>query len=79
MTGGYRYRGAASPALSGYFVYGDYCSGRIWGATRNAAGAWTSAQLLSAGFNISTFGEDAAGEVYVAAYNTGVIYRLIAQ
>ncbi len=31
VTGGHRYRGAANPALAGYFVYGDFCSGRIWG------------------------------------------------
>jgi hypothetical protein len=78
VTGGYRYRGAASPALVGYFVYGDYCSGRIWGATRNAGGSWTIVQLLQPGFNISTFGEDEAGEMYVAAYNTGVVYRVSA-
>ena len=79
VTGGHRYRGAANPALAGYFVYGDFCSGRIWGSTRSANGVWSTAQLLLSGFNISTFGEDAAGEIYVAAYNTGVIYRISAQ
>jgi hypothetical protein len=78
ITGGYRYRGSASPALTGYFVYGDFCSGRIWGATRSASGVWSTSELLLAGFNISTFGEDEAGEIYVAAYNTGTIYHVTA-
>jgi glucose/arabinose dehydrogenase len=79
VTGGPRYRAAANPALAGYLVYGDFCSGRIWGSTRSANGVWSTAQLLLSGFNISTFGEDAGGEIYVAAYNTGVIYRLVAE
>jgi glucose/arabinose dehydrogenase len=79
VTGGHRYRGSVYPSLTGQFLYGDFCSGRIWGATQNANGTWTTTQLLLSGFNISTFGEDAAGEVYVAAYNTGVIYRIVQQ
>ncbi|HKA44995.1 MAG TPA: PQQ-dependent sugar dehydrogenase, partial [Burkholderiales bacterium] len=79
VTGGHRYRGASYPVLSGYFLYGDFCSGRIWGATRNANGIWTTTQLATSGFQISTFGEDAAGEIHVAAYSTGAIYRIAAQ
>jgi glucose/arabinose dehydrogenase len=78
ITGGYRYRSGAYPVLTGRFVYGDFCSGRIWGATQGAAG-WTTTPLLIAGFNISTFGEDETGEIYVAAYNTGTIYRITAR
>ena len=76
VTGGHRYRGPAYPALSGYFLYGDFCSGRIWGAT-NAGGNWTTTELLVTGLGISTFGEDEAGEIYVAVHNTGVIYRIV--
>jgi glucose/arabinose dehydrogenase len=79
VTGGYRYRGAASPALAGYYLYADYCSGRMWGATWSGAGPWTTVQLLQTGFSVSTFGEDEAGEIYVAAHNTGVMYRISAQ
>ncbi len=79
VTGGHRYRGVAYPALTGHFLYGDFCSGRIWGAMGNAGGVWTTKELLLTGFNISTFGEDQAGEIYVAGYNTGVIYRLVQQ
>ena len=78
VTGGHRYRGAAHPSLAGYFLFGDYCSGRIWGAT-NASGNWVSTELLDTSLNISTFGEDEAGELYLASYSTGTIYRISAQ
>ena len=79
VTGGYRYRGVAYPSLSGYYLYADYCSGRIWGAVRSANGTWTTSQLLDTDLNISTFGEDQAGELYLASLGTGVIYRISAQ
>lgn len=77
VTGGYVYRGTRNPRLIGQYIYGDYCSGIIWGATRNADGTVTSRMLLDATFNISTFGEDAAGEVYVGGYSNGVLYRIV--
>ncbi|HEU4886735.1 MAG TPA: PQQ-dependent sugar dehydrogenase [Thermoanaerobaculia bacterium] len=77
VTGGYVYRGTRSPRLIGQYIYGDYCSGIIWGGTRNANGTVTSRVLIDATFNISTFGEDAAGEVYVGGYSNGVLYRLV--
>jgi glucose/arabinose dehydrogenase len=78
VTGGYRYRGLQFPGLAGMYVYGDFCSGRIWGATRTGTtGPWTITQLLDWTSNISTFGEDEAGELYVAQYAAaGSIYRV---
>jgi glucose/arabinose dehydrogenase len=76
ITGGFRYRGAAYPALAGYLLFGDYCSGRVWGAKQYSNGLWTVAQFLTTGSNISTFGEDETGELYLATYNTGTIYRI---
>ena len=79
VTGGYRYRGQLYPQLDGIYFYGDLCSGRIWGATRQGDGTWVSEELLVSGFTISTFGEDEAGEVYVAQYNGGqsALYRIV--
>jgi hypothetical protein len=79
VTGGYRYRGSAYPALSGYYIYGDFCSGRIWGAKPDSSGQWVTTPLLAAGFNISSFGEDEARELYVVSYSTGVVHRISAQ
>ena len=76
ITGGYVYRGVAYPSLTGAYFYGDYCFGRIWALSRDADGAWASHLMLETGLNISSFGEDEAGEMYVLDLNGGV-YRLI--
>ncbi|HEX9500216.1 MAG TPA: PQQ-dependent sugar dehydrogenase [Thermoanaerobaculia bacterium] len=75
ITGGYRYRGARFPRMSGIYFYGDYCSGAIFGATRQPDGSWTSQTLLSTRLAISTFGEDQNGELYVADL-AGAIYQI---
>ncbi len=65
VTGGYVYRGLQFPGLHGYYLYSDYCSGRIWGAARNAAGAWSTNELLMSGLNVSSFGQDEQARLYV--------------
>jgi glucose/arabinose dehydrogenase len=75
VIGGYRYRGSGLPTLNGAYVFGDFCSKKIWIGVQSSSGGWSRADLLTASFNISTFGEDSAGEVYVADVN-GAIYRL---
>lgn len=76
VTGGYVYRGARFPGLQGMYLYADFCSGVISGARRQPDGTVSTRTLRSAGFLISTFGEDVNGEIYVAGYNTGALYRL---
>ncbi|HUP59926.1 MAG TPA: PQQ-dependent sugar dehydrogenase [Thermoanaerobaculia bacterium] len=76
VTGGHVYRGTRYPFLRGIYIYGDYCNGVIWGATRTISGAWTSRVLTDASFFISTFGEDAAGEMYVADHGGGRILKI---
>lgn len=76
VTGGYRYRGTVSPRLRGMYLYGDYCSGRIWGARPDANGVWTARLLLDTTLNIVSFAEDAGGEVYVIQ-QSGSIHRLV--
>jgi Glucose / Sorbosone dehydrogenase len=76
ITGGYRYRGARFFRLQGLYIYGDYCSGGIFTATQQGT-VWTTRSLIAAEFPISTFGEDASGEVYVADYTGGVIYQIV--
>jgi glucose/arabinose dehydrogenase len=74
VTGGYIYRGS-NAALKGIYLYGDFCSGRIWGLRRNGA-VFENRLLIDTTFQISTFGEDESGELYVADYATGNIYRI---
>ena len=75
VTGGYRYRGSKIPGLEGTYLFGDYCSGQIWGAS-GAGVDWTSQPLLSSGIRISAFGEDETGELYVADHRAGTVYRI---
>jgi glucose/arabinose dehydrogenase len=77
VTGGYVYRGSASPALVGRYVFGDYCSGKIWTIANRAKRPATKQLLIDTNLNISSFGEDAAGELYVVDLKGGV-YRLTA-
>lgn len=76
VTGGYVYRGARSPRLAGTYLYADFCNGRIFGATRGESGSVATRMLFDAPFLIATFGEDSRGEVYVADFSNGVLYRL---
>jgi glucose/arabinose dehydrogenase len=77
ITGGYRYRGSAFPNLEGYYVYADYCSPVIWGATQGDDDQWTTTALVQpSGIFASTFGEDENGELYVANHS-GSVYRII--
>jgi len=76
ITGGFVYRGGEFPVLQGVYLYGDYCSGRIWGL-RRSGGVWESKLLLDSSLNISTFGEDEAGNIFVADHGGGNIYKII--
>lgn len=77
VSGGYVYRGAASPSLNGYYLYGDYCSGTIWALGPAVAGG-AGVVLASTSYGISTFGEDEGGELYVADYFGGNVHRISA-
>jgi glucose/arabinose dehydrogenase len=74
VTGGYVYRGAALPALRGAYIFGDYCSGRIW-SLRLESGSWVRTQLIDTTYSISSFGEDESGELYLTDLAGGVLYR----
>ncbi len=78
ITGGYRYRGVKVPALRGYYLYADYCEGRLWGARFRSGIGWRTTQLRDTDFSISTFGEDQGGEIHFADLNTGAVYRISA-
>lgn len=71
VTGGYAYRGARQTLPFGTYVFADFCSGEIF--TLSGSGA---SVLLNTGTNISSFGEDEDGEIYVVALG-GTVQRLI--
>ena len=75
LTGGYVYRGPQT-LLQGGYLYGDFCSGRVWGI-RSTATSGTPTLLANLRSNISSFGENQAGDVYITTLNGGV-YRIVA-
>lgn len=78
VTGGVVYRGERLPAWQGVYLYGDYCTGRVWGLLKGAEGNWQGGQLFEVSAQISSFGEDELGEVYLVDHG-GSIYSLMAK
>ncbi|MBS1517410.1 MAG: PQQ-dependent sugar dehydrogenase [Bacteroidetes bacterium] len=74
ITGGYVYRGIRRPELNGRYIYGDYCSGKIWKLKYENGTITEDALLLSAPTSIQSFGSDQNNEFYVCGVN-GIIYR----
>jgi len=74
VTGGYVYRGAAMPELQGWYVYGDYCSGKVW-AVNAATNEGAAIPLADTGLTISSFAVLGDGELYLVTFNNA-IYRL---
>lgn len=73
VTGGYVYRGTM-PEWNGIYLFGDYCTGFIWGLIESN-GTWQMQQLFDVDVTITSFGQDDAGEIYLISDN-GSIYRL---
>jgi glucose/arabinose dehydrogenase len=76
VTGGYVYRGQNLPEWQGVYLYGDFCTGFIWGLLRQPDGTWQNARLFETGANITSFGQDEAGEIYLVV-RQGEVYRLV--
>ncbi len=75
ITGGFVYRGVPFPRMKGVYFYADFCSGNIWGLKREG-NSWQNTLLLSTAFNITSFGEDEEGNLYLADYSNGDIYLI---
>ncbi len=73
VTGGYVYRGSSMPELDGWYIYSDYCTGRIWAV--NTADDSPPTLLTNTGASIVSFGELPDGEL-VAVTFARAIYRL---
>jgi glucose/arabinose dehydrogenase len=75
VTGGYVSRRQGAPLFGKYF-FADFCSGRVWAINADfARGAALPAPMGDLTFNVSSFGEDFAGRLYVVDYG-GAVYRL---
>lgn len=77
VTGGYVYRGKAIPALYGHYIFGDFCSGRIWELDSGNIKSGPHILMLS-GKRIASFAEGLDGELYILDFASGQIFRLVA-
>jgi len=79
ITGGYVYRGQLNPSVNGTYFYGDFCAGfvRSVQAVNGQLGPQFSWSLLSPGGQITSFGEDARGELYILTLG-GSLFRIVA-
>lgn len=75
VTGGEVIRDPSLPEWQGIYLYGDFCSGLIWGLFRDGSGATQNRLLFDSGFQITSFGSGDDGAVYVLDRSGGV-YRL---
>lgn len=78
ITGGFVYRGCKYPSLYGYYLYIDYCSGRLWGIDVDGNDL-SNDELLGnfSNFNFASFGEDSNGELYLIGIANGTIYKIV--
>ena len=74
VTGGYVYRGTQTTNFVGRYLFADYGSGRIWVYAPGLSPART--ELIDSNYNISSFGEDVNGELYVLDYAGGGVYHI---
>ncbi len=74
ISGGYVYRGSRLPQITGHYFYADYCTGEVTSVVYPSA-AKVSWPALSGG-NVSSFGQDARGELYVVQLGGGV-FRIV--
>ncbi len=79
VTGGYVYRGAGYPALYGVYLFGDFCTGVMWGLAPDGMGGWNLRELTTVGMQISTFGEGEDGTLYIADMAGGTVSVISAQ
>ena len=78
VIGGFTFgRSSLFPDLQGLYIYGDYCSGNVWGLWQQSAdGKWQNRLLFQTGLNISSFGQDQSGNLYLLDLQGGGIYKL---
>ncbi|OGO62272.1 MAG: hypothetical protein A2030_03950 [Chloroflexi bacterium RBG_19FT_COMBO_50_10] len=73
ITGGYVYRGRELPSWQGVYIYGDFSSGRVWGLLHLPDGGWQNAIMYDTNANISSFGLDENGELYLVDYKGNLL------
>ena len=83
VTGGYVSRGGSIDGLRGWYLFGDYCSGLLFGIRSDAeapadGSALAPRVLLETGRSISSFGTDTDGDLYLTDIGGGALLRIVA-
>jgi glucose/arabinose dehydrogenase len=76
VIGGYVYRGAALPTLQGQYFYGDFCKGWVRSLPADGSGQPVDWPALAVGRHLTSFGEDAAGELYILS-EAGTVFKVV--
>ncbi len=76
VVGGIVYRGTALPRLNGVYLFGDYCSGRIWALDRGVEPGWRLIEVADLDRPLSSFGTNADGELLILTFG-GPLARLV--
>ncbi|HEX6260807.1 MAG TPA: PQQ-dependent sugar dehydrogenase [Woeseiaceae bacterium] len=78
ITGGYVYRGSDIPDLQGFYLFGDFGSGRIWAVAGDSAQGVEPDEIVDTNLNIASFAESNDGELYVVDITAGAIHQIVA-
>jgi hypothetical protein len=70
-------RGETFADVQGVYLFGDYCTGYIWGLGPDAGGTWVASSPVETGLQLSSFGEGADGTLYVTDIGGGAVYELV--
>ena len=76
VAGGYVYRGSRLPGLYGAYLYGDFCSGKVWALRYDGNEVTEHMLIVPSGPMLSSFGEAPSGEIYLLSFDQS-IYRLV--
>lgn len=78
VTGGFVYRGSEIPDLQGFYLFGDFGTGRIWAVAADSEQGVEPAELVDTNLRIASFAESNDGELYVLDIAAGTIHRIVA-
>jgi glucose/arabinose dehydrogenase len=76
VTGGYVYRGSSISDLIGWYIFGDFISGRIFAVGADSASGVAPEELLDTSLSIVSFAEDNNNELYVLDYSAGTMHKI---
>ena len=73
ITGGFVVRSPSLPAFQGIYLFGDYCTGTVWGLRATSGRLWEMTRLFETDFRISSFGEGYQGQIYLIDHGGGIL------